>query len=374
MKKIKQSSLVVKSNQIIEASYKLSIQEQRIILYMVSMIQPDDEDFKPVRIDIKKLVKIIGLESINHTHMQQTTKDLLEKVLTIRQAHSTLQIGWLSSAEYFHGEGFMELEFSPKLKPYLLQLKERFTKYVFNYVIRLKHTYSIRFYELLKQYENIGGQRYFDLENLREILGISGNEYKLYGDFKKKVIVPAKKEFDLKYNKHEIDFTFEYEEKKEGRKVIGIKFEILKPSIQLELFDKNKVYENSVIDLDHSELIAELITFKLTKKQINNLLKKYSVERIKSNIEVTNKKIKFKEVNNPPAFLLDAIEGDYASNQIDCNSEFASFISEANKCWANNKGGCAAIWNNYKDLKNHACYFCKKFEKQRDVSLQKLKI
>lgn len=73
------------------------------------------------------------------------------------------------------------------------------------------------------------------------------------------------------------------------------------------------------------------------------------------------KKIKSKEVKNPPAFLLDAIEGDYASNQIDYNSEFAPFISEANKCWANNKGGCGAIWDNYKDLKNHACYFCKKF-------------
>ena len=373
MKKEKKINVVVKSNQMIEASYRLSLQEQRIILYMASMIQPNDEDFRPVSLSIKEFAEVMGVQNTHHTYMQQVTRELLTKVITIKEENSLLQVGWLSSARYFHKEGCVRLSFDPELKPYLLQLKERFTKYQLSHVIRLKHSYSIRFYELFKQYEKIGW-RYFTLKDFRNLLGVGEDEYKLYGDFKKKIIVPSKKEFDLKYKNQELDFTFEYEEKKDGRKVIGLKFEILKPSIQLELFDTNKVDENSVIDLDHSELIAELITFKLTKKQINNLLKRYSVERIKSNIEVTNKKIKFKEVNNPPAFLLDAIEGDYASNQIDYNSEFASFISEANKCWANNKGGCAAIWNNYKDLKNHACYFCKKFEKQREISLQKLKI
>ncbi len=364
MKKTKQNSLVVKSNHIIEASYKLSLQEQRIILYMASMIQPNDEDFKPVRIDIKKLVQILDLEAINHTHMQQTTKDLLEKVLTIRQARSTLQIGWLSSAEYFHGEGFIELEFSPKLKPYLLQLKERFTKYAFSYVIRLKHTYSIRFYELLKQYENLGGQRSFDLENLREILGIGENEYKLYGDLKKKVIVPAKKEFDLKYNKQELDFTFEYEEQKEGRKVIGLKFKISKPPIQMELFEAETGDDdrNCVIDA----LEAELMAMKLTKKQIASLMKKSDPGAIRRNIDHVQKKISNNEIKNIPAYLFDAISGDYASTQTgDYDPAIDTYKKGASVCWASCKGSCASAWSSYKDNTKHNCHYCKKFDEQR---------
>jgi len=364
VKKEKQNSLVVKSNQMIEASYRLTLQEQRIILYMASLIQQDDEDFKPVRIELSNFAKMIDSD-INHTQMQQVTRDLLEKVLTIRQSRSVLQIGWMSSAEYFYGKGYVELEFSPKLKPYLLQLKERFTKFQLLDVIRLKHLYSIRFYELLKQYEPIGW-RYFGLDELRGILGISADEYTLYSNFKLKILKPVQKEFDQKYNKGELDFTFEYEEKKEGRKVAGLKFEILKPPIQLELF------ESVVDECEHNQqqeaLKAELKALKLSKKQIDALIKKHRLEVIQRNIELVQKKAAKKEIKNIPAFLFDAIEGDFASNQAqDYDPEYGSLISKAKSCWAKNKGGCAAVWSNYKNLKNHECHYCKKFKDQRAI-------
>lgn len=184
MENKKTNGLVVKSNYMVSASYKLTLQEQRIVLYMASKIHKDDEDFKPVRIEISDFADLLG-NRIDHIQMQQVTRDLLEKVLTIRKERSLLQIGWVSSAEYFYGQGYAEFCFDPKLKPYLLQLKEYFTSFQFKDVLRLKHIYSIRFYELLKQYEPIGW-RYFELEELRKILGIGLDEYKLYGDFKKK--------------------------------------------------------------------------------------------------------------------------------------------------------------------------------------------
>ena len=186
--------LVVKDNKIIEASYKLSLQEQRIILFMSSEIKKDDDDFHPVRIDISKFASLLETPNTNHSYMQQVTKDLLSKVVIIKEANKTIQTGWLSSAVYIHSEGAVELRFDPNLKPYLLKLKERFTKYHLKDVIRLKHSYSIRFYELLKQYESIGF-RYFLIEELKKILGIQ-DDYKLFGDFKKRILVPVKKEFD----------------------------------------------------------------------------------------------------------------------------------------------------------------------------------
>lgn len=364
VKQEKKNAIVVKSNQMIEASYKLSLQEQRIILYMVSMIKPEDEDFKPVRISLKKFASMIDVQNTNHTYMQQITRSLLERVLTIRKPRSVLQIGWLSSAEYFFGQGYAEFCFDPKLKPYLLQLKERFTKYHLNYIIRLKHSYSIRFYELLKQYEPIGW-RLFCLDDLKAILGITPDEYRLYSNFKLKVLNPVQKEFNTKYNKQELDFIFEYEEQKEGRKVTGLRFKIVKPPVQMELFEGNTYEDEQERSLDALEV--ELRSFKLTKKQTSLLIKKNTPEVIRRNVDFVQKKAANKEIRNIPAYLFEAIEGDFASTQTnEYDPEYKKLKAKAAFCWSKCNGGCAAVWENHKDNKLSDCYYCEKFESQRD--------
>ena len=139
---------------------------------MASMIKPEDEDFQLYRIDIKYFMELAGLKDKNsYAEVKDVTQKLRERTLLIKKSESELQIGWLSSAEYFDGKGYVELEFSPKLKPYLLKLKEFFTKYQLKHIIRLRGSYSVRIYELLKQYAGIG-ERTVQLEDLRTMLGI----------------------------------------------------------------------------------------------------------------------------------------------------------------------------------------------------------
>lgn len=364
MENKKTNDLVVKSNEIVEASYKLSLQEQRIILFMASKIQKEDEDFKPVKLSIDEFTSLLNLSGKSkYKEMKDIASKLRRRELIIYKPKSELRISWLSSEEYFYDQGYAELCFDPKLKPYLLQIKERFTKFQLRDVIRLKHVYSIRFYELLKQYEAIGW-RYFELEELRKILGIDKDEYKLYGDFKKKVVVPVKKEFDLKYSTGELDFTFEYEEKKASRRVAGLKFEILKPEIHKESVEI-KVEALCKIQ-PYNALEVELSALKLSKKQITALIKKHPLDTIRRNMELAKKKAADNELKNIPAFLLAAIEGDFASNQAqDVDPGQHGLILIANSCWARTKGGCGAVWANYKENKKHECYYCKKFESQR---------
>jgi plasmid replication initiation protein len=363
MENKKTNDLVVKSNQIVSASYRLSLQEQRIILYMASNIERDDEDFKPLKVSLKEFAELMDIQNTNHTYLQQVTKDLMSKVLVIKENKTILQVGWLSSAKYFPQEGYVQLKFDSELKPYLLQLKDCFTKFQLRDVIRLKHVYSIRFYELLKQYEAIGW-RYFELEELRKILGIDKDEYKLYGDFKKKVVVPVKKEFDQKYITGELDFTFDYEEKKACRRVAGLKFEILKPEIHKEAAEI-KVEDLCKIQPENA-LEAELSALKLSKRQITALIKKHPLDTIRRNVELAKKKAASNELKSIPAFLLASIEGDFASNQAqDVDPGQHGLILKANACWARTKGGCGAVWSNHKENKNNECHYCKKFESSR---------
>ena len=61
--KLNKNKLVVKSNRLIEASYKLELQEQRLIILMASMVQPGDKDFQLYRIDIKDFNQIVGVKN-----------------------------------------------------------------------------------------------------------------------------------------------------------------------------------------------------------------------------------------------------------------------------------------------------------------------
>ena len=51
--------MVRKANSLIEATYKLSAIEQKIVLYLVSTITLSDEDFKPYQFKIKKFFERI---------------------------------------------------------------------------------------------------------------------------------------------------------------------------------------------------------------------------------------------------------------------------------------------------------------------------
>lgn len=211
--------IIRKSNALIEASYKLSTNQQKIVLLLASSIKNDDEAFQPYRITVKDFAKLLGLNNHNiYRETLEAASNLLAQSLLISNDESDLQINWLSSVEYFKENGIIELCFDPKLKPYFLQLRERFTSYHLQEVIQLRSSFSIRIYELLKQYQKIGF-RVFYVKELRRVLGIEDDKYRLYSNFKNKVLMVAQSELAEKTN-----ITFDLVEIKEGRKVNKLKF------------------------------------------------------------------------------------------------------------------------------------------------------
>ncbi len=184
------------------------------------MIEKDDEDFKPYRISVNNLSKMLGLSDNDfYRKINNISKRLISNVLTFKDGNDReLQVAWLSSAEYIKNKGIVELEFSPKLKPFLLQLKAHFTAYELANVIRLKHTYSIRLYELLKQYERIGRRR-FTVVDLRDLLMMADGEYSQFSDFRKRILVVAQQELAEK-----TDIAFSWQEEKAGQRCVAIEF------------------------------------------------------------------------------------------------------------------------------------------------------
>ncbi|MBY0123299.1 replication initiation protein [Bacillus sp. S/N-304-OC-R1] len=230
------SNLVTKSNMLIEANYKLGVVEQKIILCLASNIQPTDSDFKTYTLPIKEFTKLLGLKGTpKYTELRQTTRELMQKVFEVRINKKVIQVAWLSYVAYNETEGTIDIRFDPFLRPYLLELKKEFTSYKLENVVKLKSSYAIRIYELLKQYEKLQ-ERTFPLHTLRKMLGAE-DIYPAYGNFKQRVLVPAQKEL-----KKKTDISFEIEEIKDGRRVSKVKFmiqSVKKNGEQLSLFEEN---------------------------------------------------------------------------------------------------------------------------------------
>jgi plasmid replication initiation protein len=132
-----------------------------------------------------------------------------------------------------HKQGSIVLSFDPKLRPYLLHLKREFTKYGLAVVTQFQSIYSIRIYQLLKQYQNIGW-REFKVDELKEILGIKKNQYTVFQDFNKRVLNQAKKEFEQQDEKGRCrcDLTFSVETFRESRKIARLRFTIVTQSTE----------------------------------------------------------------------------------------------------------------------------------------------
>ncbi|PHB97164.1 initiator RepB protein [Bacillus toyonensis] len=215
---IKENNIVSKSNTLIEANSRLNLVEQKMLLCLASNIEPNDRDFKTYTFPIKQFHDLLGLNgSTKYTELSKITKELLSKVIEIRAGEELIQVSWLSSAIYNRNKGTIDMRFDPLLKPFLLELSSKFTSYRLANVVKLKSTYAIRIYELLKQYEDLK-ERTISLENLRYYLDAM-DVYPNYANFKQRVLNPSQKELNQK-----TDISFEFEEIKLGRKVQKIRF------------------------------------------------------------------------------------------------------------------------------------------------------
>jgi len=142
--------IIRKANDLIEARYKLTLAQQRIILFLTAQIKRGDKDFQEYAITVSDFCKYLELNPKNiYEDFIQISSSLIAKTLIIGKNEKTTVTSWLSSAEYLHDRGIILLQFSPKLRDFLLGLRDNFTVYSFSDVKCLKSTYSFRLYELL---------------------------------------------------------------------------------------------------------------------------------------------------------------------------------------------------------------------------------
>lgn len=197
-------NLVSKSNSLVRASYKLSLQEQRLILAGISKLDSRRLGFfsaknnqATVHISAQEFGETFGISPKKaYEELKEATDNIFERKITEIEGKTTTKLRWVSKVKYHDGEGWAEMTFSQDILPYLTLLREKFTSYKLKQVAGLRSVYSIRLFEKCMQFSSTGMMR-TTLEDFIKELELP---YTRFTDIKRRVIDPAVIELRAKSN------------------------------------------------------------------------------------------------------------------------------------------------------------------------------
>jgi plasmid replication initiation protein len=217
------------------------MQEQRILIFLISNIKPNDSGLDRYYFSFKEFCDVCGieLEGDTYSYLKDTLKRLSDKSIWIdaewnyggkHYAGQNL-VRWINSVKASEMSSAVWIKFHDEMLPYLFQLRTQFTQYQLRNVLAMNSTYAAALYELLKSYEYLQRPIDFSLGELKFMLGADEiKSYEVYNCFRQKVLDIAMREINT-YS----DLSVTYKPLKDGRKVARIIFAFQKKRDENEL-------------------------------------------------------------------------------------------------------------------------------------------
>lgn len=288
-------------NVLTNARYEMTEAEKNLLYMVVSKVRPNDSITKMYQVSVKEMAEISGSQQLKFEAYKQASRKLLTRVFeTTLENGDFLQATFIASALYKKGTGIIEIELSQRVRPFYIDLNQRFTKIQLAAAISLNSTYAKRIYELLCMYKNMPNKTFKrDLHELKAMLGIidlktGKDKYPIWSQFTRDVLDVALKEI----NAHtELSFTYKAvmgDRPGRGRKpVVGVEFEVI--------YQAEPVAEPVAASLaDIHERLVKI--FKLRPDQASEVLATHTIEIINQQLYGIQVKNSNGEIKNLGAF------------------------------------------------------------------------
>lgn len=341
MARIQKKGLVVTSNDLLEAKYDFTLWQKRIFIYMVSRIGKEDKDFAMQRIYISELLRFFGSRGgKDYDVIRRLPRDMFEKEVRVPYFTDSGHKRWYVKriiTEYTEPgdtaeeNNYIEMRFHSDLKPYLLDLSNRFSKYDIRNVLELGSVYSFRMFEILKSRHEIQRSYQpdldtsiieFDLDELKSILSVE-EKYKLYADFKRFTLDRAQRDLE-----QYCDIVFTLKEVKQGKRVKSLQFVVRDQvpawkipstgaatlSAEIPLFNESAINVAPGLFLQFEDLVVR--SWGVPVASFQNICAQYAEEAIVRAVNLTHTAVKAGKVKNSPGgFFLKALESGWKSAQ-----------------------------------------------------------
>ena len=290
----------------IHSSNKLSLLQRKIANALLfnaydKLLEKDEHS-----IHIAILCKLIGYDSNDYKTIKKSLVNLLATVIEWNLVDGDkldTEGVWNASsiiADASIGGPICIYSYSNKMKKLLYQ-PELYGRLNMLVQAKFKTSYGLALYENCIRYQNIEQTPWFDILRFRKLMGIEDGKYKVFRDFKHRVIDKAIEEVN-KYAPICVTPQF----RKEGRQVV---------SIQL-IIKQSKNFHNSSIQTSSLSTVLKM-RFGLSTKQIEDVLTAYDRNYILQKISIIESSASFVsgKISNLAKYLICALRDDYQMKQ-----------------------------------------------------------
>ncbi|MFD2938325.1 replication initiation protein [Spirosoma flavum] len=275
------------------ARYEMSEAEKNILYMVVASIKKDDPVTKMYQVSVKEMAHITGSEELKFEAYKQASRKLLSRVFeTTLPNGDILQATFIASALYKKGTGTIQIELSQMVRPFYVELNEKYTKIQLVAAISLNSAYAKRIYELLCMYKNMKDKTFrrnlIDLKNMLWVIDpkTGKDSYSNWTRFQMRVLDVAAKEI----NGH-TDLTFTYKPIYGNRPGRGRKPVV---EVEFEVFYQAKP-EPAPLSSLHERLIKQ---FRLRPDQADQVLASHSPEIVTRQLYDIQVKVADSKVKN----------------------------------------------------------------------------
>ena len=327
---------VIKHSATIQISNKISLLQRKAWNILLANAYDDLPNKDEYQIKISELINVLNLKTKNDRYLKKIILDLMTIVVEFNLLCKDGKNKWMAvqllgecSVEngiftYSYGKMLRQRLYNPAIYARIkLSMQNKFSS---------KHTLAL--YELCIDYfiekRGYGTTPLIEIEKFRELMGIEKSQYETFKELNKKIIKAPITEINVKT---EIFVKQEY--KKEGRKVVAVKFSIYPNSknknneMPLFLQEIDKQESNSISPINSkSELLERLQKyFCLSSSQAKEVLNTYDENYILENLTYIENKIQEGQIKNIGAYTLKALKEDYRNKK----SQFEIDKEEAKK-------------------------------------------
>lgn len=320
VKQVDEYAIVRQSNELVEANYRLSMAEQKVILNFIAQLDTTQKNFTVARIKAKALSDACGFNAKSgYRQLQEVLKKLLSRSVILQRRDGSGWYGshWVQSCDYVKASNgdsdcaYVEYQLDERLCPHFLQLRERFLKAELKSLIAFTHIYSTRFYMIFKNRIKIGMARY-SFQDLCQLLDLPKAYHKKTSDLKSRVIKVAVNEINEKS-----DIMVEYAYYKDGgRAHVGVEFTFyLKNKKTPALFSRYFANPRELTD-EAQEMLQRMINperWNITEDVARKMIQKHTLKMLDANIRYAYKYRKGK--HSLGGWLIKCIENDEAGKE-----------------------------------------------------------
>ena len=308
--------IVRKSNDFIsKTNLSLTATQQKILNYLISKINPFDDEFKIYTFDVIQYAKVAGIDFCsgkNYNDIKNSLKELADKSNWVKlhtndtinnNAVSTKLLRLIQDIEIVESTSQIKIRFSDDLKDFLLKLRSNYTEFELIETLNLKSKYAIRLYEIIKSFhfkELEVYEKTFEIAQLKELLNVPASYD--YTAFKNKIIIPAVSEINQKTDK-----LLSYKFERKGNKYYYITLAIASKSVTDRITTQAETDEQLSFFLDDQAMhqkqefyapkVGVLCTKRLTILFLIKKIKLYKINKGRLTAAYFHKKFFLNEMN-----------------------------------------------------------------------------